>query len=656
MTATLTETRLTLPMAALGPACPMPRYRWQQPIPSTDTLPAQGLVGDEVTHPFNWGEDSILPYQVQDSYDRDQQPGVLDVLVLENDRFRAQVAPGLGGRLLSLLDKVAGRDLLFANPVFQPANLAALNAWFSGGVEWNGLTPGHSPTTCSPVFAARVDTSRGPVLRLYEFDRTTECLWQVDLFLPPGDAPLVLHGRIVNPNDAPAQVYWWTNIAVATPPGGRVLSPADYSIEHVLPDNHLERRAFPRQPDGSYPGNWEGATSVFFRSGQPGGLICLLDRDGQGVAHLASASLPGRKFFYFGTGPGGQHWMDFLSRPGQGDYVEIQAGITPHQNQRLQLEAGQALDWTAALMPLSVDAAAHDPDYHRATAAAEAAATAAMPAADFAALDRFMAGIACQPASTRLRQGNPWGHRHEVLTGTPLTAHLDLTTSHPRDFWDDLADGCRPQDQDLPAGFALSAPWLARLSRLPDDWRAALFLSIAALDQGDAEVAQALALKSLTVRESWLARRQVALTSTGREARDHYLAAWQPGAPDALAVEIADFLRQHFPDDLAGFLDRLPEATRRHERITLLLARQAADAGDTAQLAVLLARDFATIREGETLTDALWQALVRLKLTDRLGRTPDLAEMAVALADDPLPPHLDFRMQATENEVQNGAS
>ena len=73
------------------------------------------------------------------------------VAVLENEFLRATVALDLGGRLLSLYDRRAGRELLYVNPVVQPANLALRNAWFSGGVEWNiGTRPladddGHAP-------------------------------------------------------------------------------------------------------------------------------------------------------------------------------------------------------------------------------------------------------------------------------------------------------------------------------------------------------------------------------------------------------------------------------------------------------------------------------------------------------------------------------
>ena len=229
MTTTIRAEKLELPMSRLGPPSTMPRFRWQQPTPNRETPPNFGLSPEESSHGFNWGEDSILPYQVSDDYDRDLKPGTLDVLMIDNGRLRAVVAPSLGGRLLELKDLATGRDLVFRNPVFQPANLAALNAWFSGGIEWNGLIPGHTPFTCAPVFAGIRETPRGPILRIYEFDRIVEATWQVDLFLPAESSVLFAHGRIVNPSDEARLAYWWTNIAAPMTPGTRVLSPADYS-------------------------------------------------------------------------------------------------------------------------------------------------------------------------------------------------------------------------------------------------------------------------------------------------------------------------------------------------------------------------------------------------------------------------------------------
>ena len=107
-------------------------------------------------------------------------PGTFAAAVLENETLRATFLLELGGRLWSLYHKPSGRELLSVNPVFQPANLAIRNAWFSGGVEWNIGIIGHSPFTCEPLFAARVEGPDGPVLRMYEWERVRGTPFQID--------------------------------------------------------------------------------------------------------------------------------------------------------------------------------------------------------------------------------------------------------------------------------------------------------------------------------------------------------------------------------------------------------------------------------------------------------------------------------------------
>src|SRR5208283_5079619 len=108
----------------------------------------------------------------------------------------------------------------------------------------------------SPVFAGMVETSRGPLVRLYEFDRALETTWQVDVFLPFQDDRLWVHVKAMNPNTHGVRFYWWTNIAVPLARETRVLSPADYALSHESSGN--ARLAFPVFDgfDGSYPFNY----------------------------------------------------------------------------------------------------------------------------------------------------------------------------------------------------------------------------------------------------------------------------------------------------------------------------------------------------------------------------------------------------------------
>ncbi len=657
MATTIRVEALSMPMSRLGPPSQLPRFRWQQPTPKTGTPPNLGLSADESSHGFNWGEDSILPYQVFDDYDRDPKPGTLDVMVIENGRLRAVVAPSLGGRLLELKDLGTGRDLVFRNPVFQPANLAALNAWFSGGIEWNGLIPGHTPFTCAPVFAGVRETPRGPILRLYEFDRIVEATWQVDLFMPAASASLFAHGRIVNPSDETRLAYWWTNVAAPMSPGTRVLSPADYSIEHIWPGNNLSRCEFPRSDwDASYPEHWENATSVFFRApSAPRLFIASVDRDGYGMAQTSTREMQGRKFFYFGSAVGGQNWMDYLSRPGEGNYLEIQSGIAPTQNQRFELAAHEEREWTEAFVPLALGTRAHDADYRAATAHAASVIERTIPFDELAQMDAFLREQARLPLDVRHSTGAPWGARQERLTGIPLATGLDFSVASSEGYWDTLASGtsvAASKLHDMPDGIALAPAWIDRIKASASTWVGELTLATAALDRNDRAAAREHAARSLALKPGWAAYRLEALLATDPSAAtDSYLRAWNAeGAPPELAVEIAQyFTAAGLSAELKAFVEGLPARIRDTERIILARAVVAANDGDFDQLEKLLFnRPFATIREGETLLSDLWTRLRRGRIEAELKRPATADEARADLKAHPVPRQLNLRMHEIE--------
>src|SRR5678815_5162469 len=124
---TLTIGSFTLLAAMLGGENPL------APLRPYDTASAEGIPitrgpGD---YPDRGHEASILPYRLQDQYDRRRKPEEFETAVLENEHLKATFLLDLGGRLWSLLDKASGRELLYVNPVFQPANLAVRDAWFT---------------------------------------------------------------------------------------------------------------------------------------------------------------------------------------------------------------------------------------------------------------------------------------------------------------------------------------------------------------------------------------------------------------------------------------------------------------------------------------------------------------------------------------------
>ena len=650
----------TLPAAALGEPNPWPQFRFQLkggPVAVADGLSEEdraGLAATTVVPP--------LPYLIQDNYTRERRASSVPTVEIENAALRAVVYPSYGGRLMSLFDKAARRELLFDNPVFQPANLAIRNAWFSGGVEWNGPLYGHSLLTCSPVFAGVADTPRGPLLRLYEFDRALETTWQVDLFLPPGEPRLWVHVKAVNPGDRDINFYWWTNIAVPMTRETRVLAPADYALSHDASGN--SRLPFPRFDgfDGSYPSRYPYAKSVFFRKpGATHAWSACVDGAGRGLSHVSTATLFGRKFFTWGTGRGGKRWMDFLSEDGQGDYLEIQGGVTPTQLQTRPLKAGASIEWTECLSPLALDAAgAHAANYADTCGAAEQVIGRDVPLSALQDVDAFLASQADAPLREVLARGAGWGLLHERRTGRRLGPGLSFETALGGEErpWSELLTLGTFSAQTLaerPRSYAVSAGWVSVLQASMKARGATalhhLHLGVAQAEAGALEEARASFEASLALQPNAAAHRNLALLlergGDPDSAQGAYSRAWKLcGGDRSLAVEFCSFLLRHKREPaFETFVALAPPEVASHERIQLMRAQLALTRGDYPAVRQLLQREYSTIREGELSLSELWFASFIQEAEQRKGGALTEAEKQSLMDANPPPRTIDFRMK-----------
>ena len=280
MTSLRLET-LKLPVADLGPENPLPALLMTPDMHQVENT--EGIPPDMLEN-IGYGRlPNILPYTIQDGYSREKKLQELKVAVLENDILKATFLLDYGGRLYSLFHKPSNRELLSVNPVFQPANLALRNAWFSGGVEWNIGTIGHTPFTCAPMFAEKLEDHEGrPVLRLYEWERIRQVTYVLDFYLPENSPVLYVYAQIINPNDEVA-MYWWSNMAVPESEDTRVLVAAqkayrfNYEGLSVVPVPQFDGT------DRSYSTVSKRAVDFFFHLEKNRPWICALDGQGKGL-------------------------------------------------------------------------------------------------------------------------------------------------------------------------------------------------------------------------------------------------------------------------------------------------------------------------------------------------------------------------------------
>lgn len=173
--------------------------------------------------------------------------------------------------------------------------------------------------------------------RCYEYEACKRMYWQVDFHLPEHARELTAYFRFVNPLDEAVPFYWWTNTAVPEEPRARVFS----GNKEVIYKKILETRPggerilahgsmpFPggMQKDASYPGSFQSSNEYFFQNEHDPvrrGKRCAMQTGAVSLSARPRGCGTG-KCSAGGNHKGGRHWKDFLSDPGKGAYLEIQA-------------------------------------------------------------------------------------------------------------------------------------------------------------------------------------------------------------------------------------------------------------------------------------------------------------------------------------------
>ncbi len=346
----------TMPAANLGPKSPLPELHGYKNASSV------ALPGAEAIPEVNWmdkgSENMILPYRMQDEYDRERKPRQFKSAVLENDFLKATFMLEYNARLWSLIHKPSGRELLYANPVFQPGNVAIRNAWITGGVEWNIGIFGHCVLTLSPFFAAEFKSPDGsPGLRVWEYERSRRIGFQIDFWLPNNSQFLMARPRIFNQHSKPIPMYWWSNIAVVETADQRVVAPTEESYRHAY-DGKMVVGEWPKVEgvDFSYTTRRESAGDAYFRI--PKGQrpwVAAVNGQGKGLIHASTSRLCGRKMWNWGVGRGSRRWQHFLSSPDSPGCIEMQGGLAPTQGIYLPMPAKTTWEWVEAYGMIEAD-------------------------------------------------------------------------------------------------------------------------------------------------------------------------------------------------------------------------------------------------------------------------------------------------------------
>lgn len=588
----------------------------------------------------------ILPYTMQNRYDRNKKELHLETIVLENNYLRAEFLPAFGGRLYSLRDQKTKEELLFKNPVMQPANLAIRDAWFSGGIEWNIAQLGHTFTTCDHVFFSKVTADNDyEFLRMYDYERTRGLIWQIDFHLPENASVLSAHVTILNEQDFPVPMYWWTNIAARETPGCRVFSGTrevlfiepfsqEEGAEHCF--GHGQLPNIPSLPgaDASYPLNFDYGNEYFFQNpvtdNSPWEAISYTD--GRVFFERSTQPLRIRKMFCWGSHSGGRNWCDFLALPGQGDYVEIQAGLAPTQLHGMNMAGNSSISFTQIFGALTIPPdAGNAEDYEYSRKFIQQAVETQLPAATVLTSDAYYKTLSQTPCGEILHLGQGWGaleNKRRTSEGRKtLPEHLnfpDSSLSPQQQWWlqlisgEPLPEGGGEDSPKLPLSWMTDSNYLPYLKRYEERYpkcsTALLHHGIIAYENGQWETAVSLWEQALDIKPQPILYRNLACAKHQKGDLEGALECMEQITwSEYLHLDYA-FLQEYFSlmgekqnwDRIFALFAKLPNEYQQNERLFLSACEAAMHLKKWDFLRPAFEREYASIREGETKITRIW--------------------------------------------------
>ena len=367
--------------------------------------------------------------------------------------------------------------------------------------------------------------------------------------------------------------------------------------------------------------------------------------DGSVFCERSTQPLRIRKMFCWGSHSGGRNWCDYLSVPGQGDYIEIQAGLAPTQLHGMDMEARSRIEFTQIFGTAAVQPGDGSLDsYRQAQSLVRQAVEQSIPASEVARMDADCRRLASRPCKTILHCGHGWGalenRRRHLEHKAPLPSCLSFpeeSLGKEQELWLRLMEGHTLPETDgvrLPASWMTDVNYIPYLERYlnshPGSVTGQLLLGVCLYENGSYDDAVSLWERCLHEKPLPILHRNLACAAyqEGNVSK----AVWHMEQIPFHTYLEADYayLQEYFQllakdgqwKTIDHLYQKLPGHLKAEERIYLLKCEAAPHLEQWGFLEEAFQKEYASIREGETKITDIWFAYARAHHID-FSKLPD---------------------------------
>ncbi|MBO4641947.1 MAG: DUF5107 domain-containing protein [Bacteroidaceae bacterium] len=298
-------------------------------------------VKDTVMTTYPFGDPNPIPQVSRNSYPycNFEQFSTVPVqqawkmVVLENPYLRVKIFPEIGGKVWSVFDKTAGKEMFYDNNAVKFREIAMRGPWTSGGIEFNYGVIGHAPSCAHPVdWRTEVKADGSVSCYIGVLEMTSHSRWCVEINLPKDAVWLRTTSTWYNLTGCYQPYYSWTNSGVTSADDLVLVYPGSHAIGHG--GEHLSYPLNEQGRDISRYANQEGMPSISYHvvGTRKPFFGAYYEKSDWGMLHYAMRDEKlGRKYFAWSRDDDGLIWIDLLSDCGV-QYVEMQGGRLYNQN------------------------------------------------------------------------------------------------------------------------------------------------------------------------------------------------------------------------------------------------------------------------------------------------------------------------------------
>jgi hypothetical protein len=253
-------------------------------------------------------------------------------VVLENQNIKVTICPDLGGKVVSMIHKPSGKEVLYVPDVIRYTRILPRFYFVAGGIEVS-FPISHSPSQNEHVLY-KIDSTKDRVyVTCGEREVHFGMQWSIEYSLGAEDNFLTQRAIFYNPGTLAYPWMSWSNAALPSAPDTKFYFPKGRVLSHASKIDTIDWESQGPKTQSDI----KEMTGYFWRTKDANAFGAFTPSIGSGLYHIAdNAIAPGVKLWSYGVGEDSA-WS-VLSTAKHQTYLEVQGGPIQDQSIKLELE------------------------------------------------------------------------------------------------------------------------------------------------------------------------------------------------------------------------------------------------------------------------------------------------------------------------------